>query len=398
VQSCKAYRHLDHSLSSRALAIEHRVQRIQNEIVSNHPELPAVQNCRELSQVGHVVVGRICPSGEGRLADEAVLLEAADGHRVPLNLHSVPSFSVFPGQVVAVKGVNSTGRFLHASEIYSDAGLRASESAASPSLDEFDSPLHIVAAYGPYTFTTDLEYLPLKDLLVWVSEQVPDVLVLNGPFVEVEHSCLKSTEATEDCDTVFRRMLSLVHNTLRNLRTKVVLVPALADAMQPYYVFPQPALSHDVVSSDPELKRWWQGEQVILASNPAILSINNIVVGMSNNDILKNMASEELAIHPTDKDKISRMLNHLLQQRSFYPLYPPAIGSQLALEQYEDVMMSVRPDVLLCTTDLRAYAKPVSGVLCVSPGRLAKADRAGSFSSLVVHRPKQTDAPREASR
>ena len=119
-----------------------------------------------------MVVGRICPSGEGRLADEAVLLEAADGHRVPLNLHSVPSFSVFPGQVVAVKGVNSTGRFLHASEIYSDAGLRASESAASPSLDEFDSPLHIVAAYGPYTFTTDLEYLPLKDLLVWVSEQV----------------------------------------------------------------------------------------------------------------------------------------------------------------------------------------------------------------------------------
>ena len=69
--------------------------------------------------------------------------------------------------------------------------------------------------------------------------------------------------------------------------------------------------------------------QVVRVSNPSVFSIGEVVVGVSAHDILKNMAVEELAHAPAEKDKVTRMLRHLLQQRSLYPLYPPPAGAQV---------------------------------------------------------------------
>lgn len=55
-------------------------------------------------------------------------MEGARGHpsfgiSVPLKLASVPSYALFPGQVVAVEGTNPTGDVVVAEKLYCDAPL-----------------------------------------------------------------------------------------------------------------------------------------------------------------------------------------------------------------------------------------------------------------------------------
>ena len=51
------------------------------------------------SQVGHMVVGRVCPAIDSRLSDGGAILEGIDGQRLPLDLHELTSYSLFAGQV-----------------------------------------------------------------------------------------------------------------------------------------------------------------------------------------------------------------------------------------------------------------------------------------------------------
>ncbi|NXE57736.1 DPOA2 polymerase, partial [Casuarius casuarius] len=68
------------------------------------------------------VLGQIGCDGNGKLNAKSVVLEGdrerSAGARVPLDLSELPEYSLFPGQVVAVEGTNSTGRQLVASKLY----------------------------------------------------------------------------------------------------------------------------------------------------------------------------------------------------------------------------------------------------------------------------------------
>ena len=59
------------------------------------------------------VVGRVCCDSVGKLNAKSVLLEGSRttsaGRQVPLELGSLSQYSLFPGQVVAVSGINSSG-------------------------------------------------------------------------------------------------------------------------------------------------------------------------------------------------------------------------------------------------------------------------------------------------
>lgn len=61
------------------------------------------------------VCGRVCnDSSTGKLNKTAVVLEGSriysGGRRIELDLQALPQFAVFPGQIVLVHGINSSGR------------------------------------------------------------------------------------------------------------------------------------------------------------------------------------------------------------------------------------------------------------------------------------------------
>lgn len=77
-----------------------------------------------------VAVGRIVSDSlDGKLNSASVLLEASRrmgaGARVPLKLDAVKSFSFFPGQIVAVRGVNASGAYFAVKEILDIPPLRS---------------------------------------------------------------------------------------------------------------------------------------------------------------------------------------------------------------------------------------------------------------------------------
>lgn len=83
--------------------------------------------------------------------------------------------------VCAVKGFNPTGALLHVQEILLP---KPSPRIGAPQ----EVPLAVMAASGPFSFTSDLDFSPLGDLLAEVVERSPHYLILCGPFVDCDNA------------------------------------------------------------------------------------------------------------------------------------------------------------------------------------------------------------------
>ena len=64
--------------------------------------------------------------------------------------------------------------------------------------------------------------------------------------------------------------------------------------------------------------------RIISVPDPALISIDGVIFGFTSTDILFHLGKEEISYPPRSGDRMRRLANHLLQQRSFYPLYPPS--------------------------------------------------------------------------
>ena len=99
------------------------------------------------------------------------------GQRVEVDLSvmkndTTSSYSLFPGQIVAVEGLNCTGRKLVAHRICEGAAMTPVQSTVGELIkyhhsDSFQdgSCLQIVTASGPFTCADNLEYEPFIDFM-----------------------------------------------------------------------------------------------------------------------------------------------------------------------------------------------------------------------------------------
>jgi DNA polymerase alpha subunit B len=159
-------------------------------------------------------VGRICKEAHGgRLNQASVQLEGSHGHSmgstIALDLSGLlgndggdvgdrgnrDGYSLFPGQIVAVEGINPSGRTMRVTRVIEGVvppPLAPIEEDASPTSSSLSSPvenyhddrcaLSIWTACGPYTLSYDIDYAPLLDLVGQVVAERPDVVILCGPF------------------------------------------------------------------------------------------------------------------------------------------------------------------------------------------------------------------------
>ncbi|XP_022776251.1 DNA polymerase alpha subunit B-like isoform X2 [Durio zibethinus] len=354
-------------------------------------------------------VGMICCDGEGHLNDKSILLQSSvehsGGQRVRLELNKLSHFSVFPGQVVGIKGHNPSGHCLIASELVdsvplsfaADTNLRPAKKQA---LDEEiqatkfpSSPTEItlIIAAGPFTTTENLLFEPLKELLTYATRKCTQLLILLGPFIDSEHPQIKKGTVDLSFDEVFRlEVLRMVQDYLGYMgsNAQVVIIPSVRDANHDF-VFPQPAFDLDPL----DIKH-----QITSLTNPGIFEADEVKIGCCTVDILKHLSGEELSRHSVDgtpSDRLSRLASHILSQRSFYPLYPPAEGVPLDFSLAPEALnISSVPDLLILPSDIKYFVKVVSlggtsegeeqmkKCVCINPGRLAKGEGGGTFVEL----------------
>ena len=199
---------------------------------------------------------------EGRINQTSVVLEGSKhtgGARVEVDLSHLQadksnSFSLFPGQIVAIEGVNSTGRKLVAHRICEGAAHGPIKSTAKQLLQyhhnesfQNGAPLKIMTVSGPYTTSDDLSYQPILDFFNQVMLEKPDVVIMVGPFVDMRHDHIQSGKfvvETEDGENLLLPPESFFCHHIAgileqvfyddegedtDMQTQFVLVPSLDD-------------------------------------------------------------------------------------------------------------------------------------------------------------------------
>uniref|UniRef100_W5KVU8 DNA polymerase alpha subunit B n=1 Tax=Astyanax mexicanus TaxID=7994 RepID=W5KVU8_ASTMX len=319
------------------------------------------------------VLGQVCCDSNGKLNAQSVLLEASQEHgarQVPVDLSELKDYSLFPGQVVVMEGMSTSGSRLVASKLYEGVPLPFySTSELKQEMNEGSEPVMVMVACGPYTPSDSLAYDPLIDLINIINKDRPDVCILLGPFVDSKHEA-----GDETFETIFHKCVDSVVDGTRGTGCKLVLIPSQRDVHH-HYIYPQPPFTL------PDLKK---DDRVTLAPEPCTLLIGGVTLGLTSTDILFHMGAEEIS-SATGSDRFSRIMKHMLTQRSFYPLYPPAEEVNMDYERFQQYgLLPLTPDVLIAPSELRYFIKDVIGCVCVNPGRLTKGQVGGTYGRLLL--------------
>uniref|UniRef100_A0A8C0G4J1 DNA polymerase alpha subunit B n=1 Tax=Chelonoidis abingdonii TaxID=106734 RepID=A0A8C0G4J1_CHEAB len=280
------------------------------------------------------VLGQIGCDSNGKLNGKSVILEGdrehSSGGQVPVDLSELKEYSLFPGQVVVMESINSTGGKLVASKLYEKLVLTLLQYI-------LDLELQIVlVACGPYTTSDSITYDPMLDLIDIINKDKPDVCILFGPFLDAKHE-----QVEVSCPPRELR--------IHNAGSQLVFVPSLRDVHHDF-IYPQPPFSYELSKDDKQ--------RVHFVSDPCTLAINGVIFGLTSTDLLFHMGTEEISSSSGVSDRFTRILNHVLTQRSYYPLYPPSEEMNVDYENfYNYIPLPVTPDVLIVPSELRYFVK-----------------------------------------
>lgn len=375
------YRYMYESLREKAGVLDEIICQV-GEGILNHNDLG--QEVQSFSQICHdeiVTLGRICcDDPEGRLNPQSVELqgnvELSGGRVVPLDLAQVREFSLFPGQIAAVVGINPSGRKLVAKRIITDSGLKLP--TKPDRINANSGALDMIVASGPFTTKDNLENEPLKELIRYIRAHRPHVAILHGPFLDIKHQMVEDGELDVAFEDKFNEIMLHLASETADLPTKMVIVASSREAHH-HVIYPTPPYANILKPED--------RERFHFVSDPSLINIEGVVIGMTSSDIMFHLGREETAM-PNSKDRIRRVASHLLEQRSFYPLYPPNAEMSIVLDKYERyAKLNVQPHILIVPSDLAHFFKGINGGLVLNPGRLAKGEQGGVFARLRIHPP-----------
>ncbi|XP_074861832.1 DNA polymerase alpha subunit B isoform X2 [Carettochelys insculpta] len=332
------------------------------------------------SQEPVTVLGQIGCDSNGKLNAKSVILEGdrehSSGGQVPVDVSELKEYSLFPGQVVVMEGINSTGGKLVASKLYEGVPLPFYQLTGQT--EDLEQQMVLIAC-GPYTTSDSITYDPMLDLIDVINKDKPDVCILFGPFLDAKHEQVENCQLTRSFEDIFKHCLKMIIEGTRSAGSHLVFVPSLRDVHHDY-IYPQPPFSCYDLSKDDK-------QRVHFVSDPCTLAINGVIFGLTSTDLLFHMGAEEISSNSGVSDRFTRILKHVLTQRSYYPLYPPSEEMNIDYENfYNYVSLPVTPDVLVAPSELRYFVKEVLGCVCVNPGRLTKGQVGGTYSRLNVRR------------
>lgn len=403
-QTKMAYKPLAMKLSESSEILDDRIDEFLSIVQDHHGlEDSAFGSAASQSTTPIVAVGRIASdSMEGKLNEASLVLETSRrtgmGLRIPLEMSKIPGWSFFPGQIVVLRGSNVSGSAFKVDEVLeipllpnaasTPAALEGHREKFRGEPDAMDTdteppPLNIMFAAGPYTADDNLDFEPLHALCSQAADNYADALIMTGPFIDADHPLIATgdfdlpEEATIDPDTatmntVFKYLFSPALNRLAsaNPQVTIILIPSVRDVIDKHVSWPQDAISRKELGL-PKVAR--------LVSNPMALNMNEIVVGVSSQDVLTELRGEEVFKGPAGGDMLGRLCRYLVEQRHYFPLFPPmdrkrlpktgtdegiATGAVMDLSYLKlGEMVNVRPDVMLTPSLLPPFAKVCNSTL-----------------------------------
>jgi len=218
----------------------------------------------------------------------------------------------------------------------------------------------------------------------------PSVLLLVGPFVDTVHSNIKNGDIDFTPAHLFRSQFTQNLRDFLDLSpgSIVLLVPSIRDIVSDHAAFPQCEFNA-VFADDPRIR---------LLPNPCQFALNDLSFAVSSVDVLFHLRKEEF-FKPVEEvesipsstndalgsnDSMSNLCRHLLQQRSFYPIFPVPLelsydvnldishAEGLKLGFDPDSAHEYAPDVLIVPSRLKHFSKWVDNTMAINPSFLTK--------------------------
>ncbi|KAF9027142.1 DNA polymerase alpha, subunit B [Hymenopellis radicata] len=397
----RSYRYMFEKVLERSEVLDTQIENFRN-LIEQHYGIELNSDPASITDEEVVVVGRITQDTEqstsSKLDESTLLIDTARSmgsgkHMVPIRFdQSVKirggakgsgGLGVFPGALVALKGKNGGGGWFSVTEFLAPPPLRTRSTAKSDPAS-MDASFSVCICSGPYTSDSDLTFKPWKTLLSAIKSKKPTVVVLIGPFLDATH---KSLEAGAVDSTPLQLFQKQFINPLKSMLDEspghiAILVPNVRDLVSAHAVFPQAEFETEVTNGDPRIH---------LVPNPAHFTINDIKFGVTSADVMYHMKTQELTIQGVEVDPIvpqfsedvdgmANTCRHLLQQRSFYPVFP------VPLEESRDINLDIThsagltmvvdgeyaPDVLVVPSRLRQFVKNLDGTIAINPSSCVK--------------------------
>lgn len=250
-----------------------------------------------------------------------LLFNTTDNSNVPvkLDLSALDSYSLFNGQVVAVKGTNTRGDILLVESLYATPTLNINLNAR----ESFE----IIVCKGPFS--------PI--LFETIFKQESGVFILMGPFCSSDGDCFRSFSK-------FTEILEISASKLD--KPQIYLVPNLEDGCT-IGVFPQPPMKI-------------QSNRVTMMPNPACFFLNNHVLLLSNFDGFIDLCYEEVAKEPSrpgdllfSGDRMQRLSCHLVFQQSLVPV----LNSKSNVAYGSWLNISYAPDLYIISSKMKIFER-----------------------------------------
>lgn len=203
-------------LSSSCEDYGERLCHVWNETGSTNSNMRYVRNVTSVSQMPFRTWGRISTMIDKSAASKMVMLEGCKRSKgennatvIRLDLSAIKHYSVFPGQIIAVEGTNTSGDALLAKQLF----VKGYATLAEP--PNLVGDLKVYVAVGPFTQSDNLNYQPLWDLVERVAEEEPNILILIGPFIEYTHQEIKKCTLRDTYQDFFDKILARVMQHLQ---------------------------------------------------------------------------------------------------------------------------------------------------------------------------------------
>jgi DNA polymerase alpha subunit B len=124
--------------------------------------------------------------------------------------------------------------------------------------------------------------------------------------------------------------------------------------------------------------------------NPCTLKLNELIVGVTSTDIMFHLSTDETNGNLEPGSRLTRIAQHLLQQQSYYPLFPPpaneSMAANLDMKHMEQWRMPCQPDLLIVPSKLTCFARPVlDSTVVVNPGHLTRGTTGGSYAVMDIY-------------
>ncbi|KAJ3217881.1 hypothetical protein HK099_005307 [Clydaea vesicula] len=407
-------------LNSLYVMGDHFDELLNNFKTNYFKDLVFTQNPSQTCGENVTVMGRIsCDSYEfdAKLNQSSCLLETSrelnNALKLILNFEDYLSkngvLRLFQGQIIALEGVLENNEQCKSNKLlylsYFEFSVLVSKIIYPPFPELPNTPVvelkklyndrkkgepsNIFVASGPFTLEENLFFEPFEEFTLKVIEEKPNIVLLLGPFLDCNHQKIVDGELDLTLEEIFSLEISSRLNRMlnSNAKLKILLFPSTQDAFHSYSLFPQPAFCTGTATEENLIKSELGiiNDRILLFSNPCVFGVDEIVVGVSTYDSIKEIGGNEVSVNVDLSaetiigGRISALYRHVLEQRRFTPFSPAKIDVSISEPELTACDLLIIPSVLKPTVGT------VNGVVCVNAGKLSIGSSGGNYCRISTY-------------